>query len=72
MSSLLIGKSCLGQTSLSAWAQASDLNILVASWDDTGLMEFGVQFWKMENFTGFDLLGGTGCGEIDFWEAILD
>ena len=26
----------------------------------------GVQFWKMENFTGFDLLEGTGCGEIDF------
>ena len=47
------------------------MNFLVASWDDTGLMGFGVQFWKMENFTGFDLLGGTGCGEIDFWEAIL-
>ena len=30
------------------------------------------KFWKMEIFTGFGLLGSTGCGEIYFWEAILD
>lgn len=39
---------------------------------DDGVHLVGVQFWKMEIFTGFGLLGSTGCGEIYFWEAILD
>ena len=39
---------------------------------DDGVDLVGVQFWKMEIFTGFGLLGSTGCGEIYFSEAILD
>ena len=49
----------------------------ISSWHcgmrrDDGVDLVGVQFWKMEIFTGFGLLGSTGCGEIYFWEAILD
>ena len=62
MSSLLIGKCCPRQISVSARAMRRD----------DGVDLVGVQFWKMEIFTGFGLLGSTGCGEIYFLEAILD
>ena len=33
---------------------------------DDGVDLVGVQFWKIEIFTGFGLLGSTGCGEFFF------